>query len=257
MLFHRRKDAQLALYSSGIVITDVVVNHLDQFLLAGKTPAVITFAFQNAPEPLHGSVVNAVGYTGHALGHASLYEFVVECSASILEPSVAVEQGMGVWVGLHSLVKGLVDKRIVIAFTDHIGHDTPVTEVQDGAQIELMYLNALIPFELRHIGKPFLIGFVCIELAVEQILRNILGVLGPPGAATVIVFHGRPYISGPADPQHPLVVDMDAVVVAQIIVEPSVALIWAFRMELFEPVGQLLILSSPAAQFSTSPFMVS
>ena len=43
MLFHRRQNAQVALHSSGIVIADVMLNHLDEFLLTGKTPAVIAF----------------------------------------------------------------------------------------------------------------------------------------------------------------------------------------------------------------------
>lgn len=63
-------------------------------------------------------------------------------------------------VELNSPVKGLEYERIVIALTERIGHDAPVTEVQNSAQIELMYLNTLIPFELRHISEPLPIGFV-------------------------------------------------------------------------------------------------
>lgn len=78
-----------------------------------------------------------------------------------------------------------------------------------------------------------------------------------PGAATVVIFHGRAYISGPADAQHPLVVDMDAAVMAQVIVEPPVALVWAFGMELFEFFRKPFILCCPLAQFTGSPFVVS
>ena len=81
MFFHWRQHAQVALYPPGIVITDVLFDHLDKFLLAGKTPAVIAFPLQNAPESLHRPIVNAVGCTGHTLSHSSLYEFVVEGSA--------------------------------------------------------------------------------------------------------------------------------------------------------------------------------
>ena len=55
-------------------------------------------------------------------------------------------------------------------------------------------------------------------------------------------------VLGPADTQDTFIVDMNVVVVAQIVVEPSVALIWAFLVDLFDFVGQTLILLSPAAQ---------
>ena len=80
-------------YSSGVVITDVAPNHLHEFLFAGEALAVIAFPLQNAPESFHRPIVNAVGYTGHTLCHSSLYEFVVERSACVLEASITVEQG--------------------------------------------------------------------------------------------------------------------------------------------------------------------
>lgn len=167
MLFHRCQHPQITLHSSGVVITDIVFNHLDEFLFAGEAFAIIAFPFQNAPESLHWAVVDTMGYTGHALCHPGLFEFAVERSACVLEASIAVEQRMGIRVGFNSLVKGLVDKGIIIALTQHIGHNAPVTEVQNGTQVEFMYLNALVPFELRHIRKPFLIRFLRVELAVQ------------------------------------------------------------------------------------------
>ena len=74
---------------------------------------------------------------------------------------------MSLRICLNSPVKGFVNKWIVIVFTQHIRHDTSVTEIQNGAQIELMYLNAFLPFELCYIGEPFFIRFFCIELAVQ------------------------------------------------------------------------------------------
>ena len=117
MFLHRRQYAQVALYSPGIVITDVLFDHLDKFLLAGKTPAVIAFPLQDAPESLHWPIVYAVGHTGHTLSHSSLYEFVMEGSACVLEASITVEQGMGIRVRLNSFVKGFVNKGIIIVLT--------------------------------------------------------------------------------------------------------------------------------------------
>ena len=90
MFFYRRQHAQVTLDSSGVVITDVALNHLPEFLFAGETLAVIAFPFQNAPESFHRSIVNAVSHTGHTLSHSSLYEFVVEGSACVLEMILSI-----------------------------------------------------------------------------------------------------------------------------------------------------------------------
>ena len=108
-------------------------------MLAGKPPAVIAFPLQDTPETLHGTVVNAVRHTGHTLYHSSLLKFMVEYPAGVLKASVAMEQRMGIRIGLNSLIKGLVNEWIIVSFAENIGHNTPVTEIQDGAQIELMY----------------------------------------------------------------------------------------------------------------------
>ena len=78
MFFYRRQHAQVTLDSSGVVITDVALNHLHEFLFAGETLAVIAFPFQNAPESFHRAVVNTVGYTRHALCDARIFQHVVK-----------------------------------------------------------------------------------------------------------------------------------------------------------------------------------
>lgn len=163
---------------------------------------------------------------------------------------------MCVRIGFHSLIKGFVDKRVIIALTEYVGHDTPVAKVKDSAEIELMCGNAFVPLELRHIGQPFFIGFVRIKLAVQDILRNVLGIIGLPGTAVAGVLDGRLDISGPADAQHTLIVDMDTVVVAQIIIEPAVTLIRAFLVDLFYDTGQTFIFRCPAAHFPRNPLVV-
>ena len=140
---------------------------------------------------------------------------------------------------------------------EHIGHDTPVTEIQNGTQIEFMCLNALIPFEFCHIGKPFLIWFLRVELSVQQVFSKILGSLCPSGTATVIVLYSGTDISDPADAQHPFIIDVDAIVMAEIVVQSPVTFIRVFQMNLFNLVGQFLILRSPVAQLPGCPFVVS
>lgn len=77
----------------------------------------------------------------------------------------------------------------------------------------------------------------------------MLRVFGLPGAAMVIVFHSGPYISGPADTQHPLVIDVDTMVMPQIVIESSVTFIRVFIMDLFNLVSQTFIFRGSAAQF--------
>src|SRR5699024_10834445 len=113
--------------------------------------------------------VNAVGHTGHTLCHSCLHKLVVEGSVGILKPSVAMEQGVSTRSGLHSLVKGLEYKRIVIAIPQHKGHNAPVIEIQNSAEIDLVYFSSLIPLKLGHIGQPFFIRLFCIELAIQQV----------------------------------------------------------------------------------------
>lgn len=225
MFLHRRQHAQVALYSSGIVITDILFNCLDEFLFAGKTPAIIAFPLQNAPESLHGAVVNAVSHTGHTLSHSSLYKFVVEGSACVLETSITVKQRVGIWIRLNSFVKGFVNERIIIVLTQHIGHDTPVIEIQNSTQVKLPHLHALVPFEFCYIGKPFLIWFLRIELAVQQVFSKILRTFCPPGTASIIVLYSGAYIFCPANAQHPFIIDIDTMVMTQIVIKPPVSFI--------------------------------
>ena len=210
----------------------------------------------NGPEARHGTVINAVRRAGHALRHSCLHELVVKCPVGILEPSVAMEQGVRVWIGFHGIFKGFVNQWIVIAFAEHIGHDAPVAKVEDGAQIELLYLHTLKPLEFGHIGEPLLIGLCGIKLPVQKVFGKILRGLRSPRAAMVVVLDRGTDISGPADAEHSLVIDMNATVMAQIVIEPPVSLIWTFRMELFELLHKLLILRGPPAQLAGSPLVV-
>ena len=85
----------------------------------------------------------------------------------------------------------------------------------------------------------------------------MLRVFSPSGTATVIVFYSGSNIFDTANTQHSLVIDLDTIIVPQIVIKSSITLIRAFCMDLFNPVGQTLVLSSSAAQFSRSPFMIS
>ena len=116
---------------------------------------------------------------------------------------------------------------------------------------------SLVPLEFCHISEPLLIAFCGIKLPVQKIFGKVLRIFCVSGAATVVIFHGRVYISDPADAEHPLVVDMDAAVMAQVIVEPPVTLIRTFLVDLLKRVRKAFVLCSPLTQFTESPFVVS
>ena len=113
-----------------------------------------------------------------------------------------------------------------------------------------MDLASLIPLEFCHISEPLFIGLCGIKLPVQKVFGKILRIFRVPGAATVVIFHGRADISGPADAEHPLVVDMDTSVMAQIVVEPPVSLIRAFLMDLLKRVRKSFILCGPLAHYT-------
>ena len=60
-----------------------------------------------------------------------------------------MEQGMSIRIGFHGLVKGLVHKWVIVALTEYVGHDTSVTKVKDGAQVEFVDSNAFVPLKFR------------------------------------------------------------------------------------------------------------
>ena len=257
MLFHWRQDTQIALHPSGVVITDIVFNHLDEVPLTGEPSAVVALPLQNPPEAFHRAVINAVGNTGHTLRHSRLHKLLVKCPVCVLETSVAVKQGMCVRIGLHRFVKGLENQRIVVAFAEYIGHNTPVTEIQNGAQIELVGFVSIIPLKFCHVGEPLLIGLCGIKLPVQKVLGKILRILRSPRAAMVVVLDRGTDISGPADAEHSLVVDMDTVVMTQIVIKPPIALVRTFCVDLLNLVRKSFIFGSSLAQLPGIPFVVS
>jgi hypothetical protein len=116
-------------------------------------------------------------------------------------------------VGFYGPVNGLENQRVVIPVADHIGNNAAVIEVEDRAEINLVHLDTLIPFELSNICEPFLVRLVRMEVAVKKILRYILRILCPPRAAVVIVLDGGLDAFDPTEAKNALVVHMDMLVV--------------------------------------------
>lgn len=225
-------------------------------MLAGESSAVVTLPFENAPEALHRTVVNAMRHSRHTLGHAGLNQIVVKCAIRVLKASVAVKERVCVGIGLYCPVEGLEHNRIVIMLSNRKGHDAPVTEVKYGTEIYLVNLNALIPLEFRNIGQPLLVWLIRKELTVQQILCKILRIFGLPRTAEIRVLNGGFYISGTTDTKNPLVVDLDTIVVTQIVVNAAVALVRGLCMDILNLFGKPLILCRLAAELAGHPLVV-
>ena len=249
MLFHRCEDAEVALNAPIIIVMNIILDHVDQFFLAGKALAVITFPFQDAPKTLHWTVVNALGHAGHTLGHACLLQLVMEGAVGILKTPVTMKEWMCTRIGFYRLVKGLENQRIIIAVTHYIGNDATVIEIKNRAEIDLVHLNALIPFELCHIGKPFLVWLVRMEFAVKEILGYKLRILRLPRASVVVVFDGGLDTFDPTDAENALVVHMDMFVVPKVVIDAAVALIRTLHVDLLNFLRNLLVLNSPSTLF--------
>lgn len=76
------------LNTSCVVIANILLEHLNKVVLAGEPSAIIAFPFQNTPEALHRTVLNAMRHTGHILRHLRLHGLVVKCAVGVLESSV-------------------------------------------------------------------------------------------------------------------------------------------------------------------------
>ena len=256
MLFHWREYAKVTLYASVVVVTDVILNHVGQFLLAGESLSVVPFPLEDPPETFHRAVVDTLGYTGHTLRHTRFFQLVMERAVCVLEPPVAMEQRVRVEIFLYRSIKGLENQRIVVAVADHIGDDAAVVEIQNRAEINLVYLNAFIPLELCHIREPFFIRPVCVKSAIQKILGYVLGSLRLSCAATVVILDGGLDTFCSTDSENAFVVHMDMLVVPEVIVDAAVALVWTLHMNLLDFLRYLLILQCSGALLTRRPTVI-
>ena len=116
--------------------------------------------------------------------------------------------------------------------------------------------DTLIPFEFRHIGQPFLVWFVSMEFTVEQVPCYILRILGSPCTSMVTILDGGLYALGSANPENPLVVHMDAVVMSEIVIYAAVTFVRAVSMDFFYLFGNGCILLLSLARIPRCPFVV-
>ena len=232
------------------IVADIILNHIYKAFAICELVSVVPFTFENSPETFHGSVVNAVGHPGHALRHAGFFQLRMEHSVGILKSSVTVKYGMCARIRFYGGVKCVVYQRVVIAAPDHIRDDASVIEIKNGAEIDLMFLSVLVLFKLCNVRKPFSVRLVCMEIPVENILRQILRIFGISGTAVVCILDGGLYVTTAADSQGTFVADSNIVVFLQIIPNAAVTLVWTVRMDLFGEIRYAFVFFLSLGQIS-------
>ena len=250
MLFHRSKYAEVPLEPFGVVVLNEILNHSNQADPVSKAYPVIPFPLQDSPESFHGSVVNAFGNSGHTLDHSGFGQHMVERAARVLESSVTVAQRVRVRICGNRCPKCIKYQWIVIGIPNHITDDPSVIQIQDSAEIDFLDLHTNIVLKFSNISQPFLVRFVCPELAIQQIVRQVIWVFALPGATMVAVLNCGFNPAVPADPEHPFVIHMSIVVPIQFILESAVSHLRMFFVDILNQISNTFILCSSGGQFA-------
>lgn len=189
MSLHRCLDEQTVLVTAVVVVVNIAFNRGNELFSACKSMPIIALTLQDSPEAFHRAVVNAAANTGHALRHTGIQQFLVEDSTGVLESTIAVEQRVSIWIFQNSFIKRIKNQLVVVPVTNNIADDSPVTQIEDRTQIELVDNWAFIPLKLCHIGQPLFIWPSCPELPVQKILCCYLWVGSVFGAALLPELH--------------------------------------------------------------------
>lgn len=174
----------------------------------------------------------------------------------ILEPSVAVEQRVSSRIGSYSLVEGVKNQSVVVGITDNERHDSPVEEVQNGTEIELMLLSFNVILELCYISQPLLVWLGRMEFPIQNICCQILWIGSLTCAAVAAVLNGRLNPFGPANSQHSLIIYRCIMESFQIIPYPPVSLVWVLTMDLLCQIRNTLIFYGSLASVSRLPLVI-
>lgn len=90
----------------------------------------------------------------------------------------------------NSFIKRVKNQLVVISVTNNIADDSPVTQIENRTQIELVDNWTFIPLELRYIGQPLFVGMPRPEFPVQTILCCYLRVRSISGTTLFSELHG-------------------------------------------------------------------
>ena len=256
MFLHWCQNPQVALNPAIVVVSDVVLNHLNKILARGKSSAVIPFSFKNPPESLHRSVVDTFCHSGHTLLHLCLLQLIVKRPVCILESSVAVEQWMCVRIGFNGRIQSVKYQRIIVAVTDDIRNDSAVIQIEDCAEVQFVHRGAFVPLELCYIGQPLLVGRTCVKLPVQPILRYVLRIGGLPRTAVILVLNGGLNIQTAANTKHSLLIHIQVVIMYQVVLDTAITFVWILGMDLLYDLRNPLVFQFSGTLFATDPAVI-
>ena len=179
------------------------------------------------------------------MDHAGLGQHTVERAVRVLESSVTVAQRVRVRICGNRCPKCIKYQWIVVGIPNHVADNPSVIQIQDSTEIDFLDLNANIVLEFSNICEPFLVGFICFEFPIQQIVCEVKGILALPGASMVAVLNGGFNPAAPADPKHPFVIYMGIVVPIQFILEPAVSHLRMFFVDILNQISNAFVLCSP------------
>mgnify|MGYP004547096413 CR=1 FL=1 len=232
MSLHGSLDEQPVLVTAVVVVVNIAFNRGNELFSACKSMPIIALTLQDSPEAFHRAVVNAAANTGHTLCHPGIQQFLVEGSAGVLESTVAVEQRVCIRIFQNSFIKRVKNQLVVISVTNNIADDSPVTQIENRTQIELVDNWTFIPLELRYIGQPLFVGMPRPEFPVQTILCCYLRVRSISGTTLFSELHDGLDMKHTAEIQNTFVASSDIIVLFQIIPDAAVPFVWMFFINL-------------------------
>ena len=120
-----------------------------------------------------------------------------------------------------------------------------------------MHLNTYVILEFRNICQPLLVRGFCCEFSVENVFCNELRICCLSGTTVVGILNRGFNVFLPTDPQHSLVIYLEAVISLQIITYSPVPLIRALRVDLFNFISDSFVFQFISRSASMEPFIVS
>ena len=93
----------------------------------------------------------------------------METAAGVLEPSVTMQQWMGIWIVPQGLAQGIEYELVVVTVTDYITYDSAIEKVENGAQVELSRILPVVELKLGYVRNPFLVRTFGMKVSCQYI----------------------------------------------------------------------------------------
>ena len=153
------------------VVGDEVINCIHEIPdvpVFGFLP-VKHFALQDAKVILHQAVDHTVAFSGHALPDTVFLQAFHETAVLVLPALVGMQdRALGSGICAECFLQHVVDLRQVGRSRQIPCHNFLSIGVQNWRQITLLTPQ----MELRHVGKPFLVGLPGSKIPMYQVVRN-------------------------------------------------------------------------------------